>query len=158
MRTVSLVLLVTLAGCTAVTVKPAAWAPDSPRTVCVKKNPTLVDPDLLPAVEAGLRRNRVPFSVYDGPPYTAEPAEILAPPEAIPSGCDYVLTYAGTMWWDLAMYLNHAEFRIQDRSYREVGFATWHLKGHGGFDLGKYSSTESKVGPVLDELLTGVAT
>lgn len=103
-----------------------------------------------------LRRSGLAFTVYDGPPYTAEPAETLAPPQTFPSTCDYVLTYSGTMWWDLAMYLNHAEFRIQDRSYREVGFATWHLKGHGGFDLGKYSSTDSKVAPVLAELLGGV--
>ncbi|MFN8603412.1 MAG: hypothetical protein U0842_23305 [Candidatus Binatia bacterium] len=156
MRTISILLAAALAGCTAVTVKPAAWTPDVPRTICVKKNATIVDPDLLPAVEAGLRRSGLAFTVYDGPPYTAEPAETLAPPQTFPSTCDYVLTYSGTMWWDLAMYLNHAEFRIQDRSYREVGFATWHLKGHGGFDLGKYSSTDSKVAPVLAELLGGV--
>jgi hypothetical protein len=84
-------------------------------------------------------------------------AEALMPPQEIPPGCDYVLTYSGTMWWDFTTYLNHAEFRVQDRSYRQVGFGEYQLAGNGGFDLRKWRSTESKVGPVLDELLTGVA-
>lgn len=155
MRRLTILLAIGLASCSSVSVKPAAWTPDAPRKVCVKKNPTLVDPDLLPAVEAGLARNGLGAVTYEGDAYNAEPAEILAPPQHIPSGCDYVLTYSGTMWWDLTMYLNHAEFRIQDRSYREIGFATFHIAAHGGLDLSKYNSTASKVGPVLDQLLSG---
>ena len=60
------------------------------------------------------------------------------------------------MWWDFTTYLNHAEFRVQDRTFGQVGFGEYHLAGHGGFDFSKCRSTESKVGPVLDELLAGV--
>lgn len=55
------------------------------------------------------------------------------------------------------MYLNHAEFRIEDRNYREVRFAEYHIAAHGGLDLSKYRSTDSKVAPVLDRLLPGAS-
>ena len=55
------------------------------------------------------------------------------------------------------MYLNHAEFRIQNRNYEQVGYATYHINGHGGLDFGKFSCTDSKVSPVLDDLFKGAA-
>lgn len=154
------VLLVAVAafacGCSSVAVKPVRWAPDTGRKVCVKENPVVVDPDLLPAIQAALVRNHVAGETYPGKDFQGEQPEVLAAPEEIPAGCDYVLTYVGFVWWDIAMYLLRAEFRVQDRSYAEVGFGSYSLSAHGGLDLSKFSSTEKKVGPVLDDMLRGV--
>jgi hypothetical protein len=152
-----LAALMLLVGCSSATVKPVRWQSATERTICVKDNPGVVDPDLLPAIQAALARNGLSGTVFPGARNDSEHAEILVPPAEIPAGCDYVLTYSGTMWWDLAMYLNHAEFRLQGRNYEEIGFAVFHIAGHGGLDLGKYRRTETKVGPVLDEMLTGTS-
>lgn len=154
---VLLVAVVGLAcGCTSVAVKPVRWAPDAGRKVCVKENPVVVDPDLLPAIQAALVRNDVAGTTFPGQDFQGEHPEVLAAPAEIPAGCDYVLTYVGFVWWDIAMYLLRAEFRVQDRSYAEVGSGSYSLSGHGGLDLSKFSSTEKKVGPVLDDMLRGV--
>lgn len=158
MRNLCLALVVaTACACTTVTVKPVSWAPDAGRRVCIKENPVLIDPDLLPAIEAALTRNGFAWTTYPGADHQGDHPQILAPPEEIPAGCDYVLTYVGFVWWDLAIYLQGAEFSVQDRSYRQVGEATYGLKAQGGLSLYKYASTESKVGPLLDEMLSGVA-
>ncbi len=152
---IPVVLLV--AGCSSANVRPVSWAPDTGRRICVKDNPAVADAALLPAIWTGLARNQISAVIIPGNRFEGGHAEVLMPPQEFPSDCDYILTYSGTMWWDLAAYLNHAEFRVQDRSYRQVGFGEYHLAGHGGFDLSKWRSTESKVGPVLDKLLTGAA-
>jgi len=154
---VLLVVVVLASGCTSVAVKPVSWAPDAGRNVCIKENPVVVDPDLLPAIQAALVRNHVAGVTFPCKDFQGEHPEVLAAPEPIPAGCDYVLTYVGFVWWDIAMYLLRAEFRVQDRSYAEVGFGSYALSGHGGLDLSKFSSTEKKVGPVLDDMLRGVS-
>jgi len=150
-------IAVMTSACSSVKVQPVKWAPDAGRRVCIKENPVVVDPDLLPAIQAALVRNQVAGTTYPGQDFQGEQPEVLAAPEQIPAGCDYVLTYVGFVWWDMAVYLLRAEFRIQDRSYAEVGYGSYSLSGHGGLDLSKYSSTEKKVGPVLDQMLRGVA-
>lgn len=153
---VPLALLFLSSACSSVAVKPVAWAPDTGRKVCVKENPVVIDPDLLPAIQAALVRNQVAGVTYPGQAFQGDHPEVLAPPEEIPEGCDYALTYVGFVWWDLAVYLLRAEFRVVDRRYVEVGSGSYSLSGHGGLDLSKFSSTASKVGPVLDRMLRGV--
>lgn len=154
----TLLLVLTTTGCaTLVAVKPVAWSPDSGRRVCVKENPVLIDPDLLPAIEAALTRNGLSWQTYPGPDNQEDHPQILAPPEEIPAGCDYVLTYVGFVHWDLAVYLWRAEFSVQDRAYQQVGTASFELEGGGGLRLSKFAATDEKVGPVLDQMLTGVA-
>jgi len=159
MRKIYLTILVVAASACApiIAVKPVAWTPDVGRRVCVKENPVLIDPDLLPAIEAALTRNGLAWTTFPGSDHQGDHPEILATPEEIPAGCDYVLTYVGFVSWDFAVYLYRAEFGVQDRTYRQVGDASFELEDGGGLTFSKFAPTATKVGPVLDQLLSGVA-
>ncbi len=68
------------------------------------------------------------------------------------SPTDYILTYSSSRKWDLAFYLGHADVYMK-RGVRMVGDATYDQAG--GFNFGKWGSTESKMGPILDKMLVG---
>ena len=152
------IALMFLTGCSSASVRPATWnmAPTkNPRVLCLKDNPAIVDRDVRPAIEEAFVRNGINYKVISGGELldSAQQAEVLLPSRGWPEGCDYVMTYYATTYWDLVTFLNHAEFRIQDVNYQEIGFGEYHMALHGGFDFSKYSSTRTKVAPVLDQLL-----
>lgn len=72
----------------------------------------------------------------------------------LPSECEYHLSYMCERTWDMAMYMHHAELRLY-RAQTQIGYAEYHLKAKGGWSLMKYKSTETKMEPVIDELLSG---
>jgi hypothetical protein len=123
-----------IAGCTAVTVQPLA---ERPAQVCIKKNPAVIVDDFLPVVQEGFSRHNIATFVYDLPPLA----------------CPYVLEYTARQTWDMAIYLVSADLTIRNSNGREVGKAHYHLRNRGGLSLMKWQGTETKIAPVIDELL-----
>lgn len=139
MRNRNLVLAVaalTVAGCTSVTVRPVA-ADVQLHNVCIVDNPQVIVSDFVPVLRDGFARHHIATSVVE---------------QSQAQSCVVTLTYTALRSWDLKPYLSHAELRLW-RSGMQIGFAEYHLNGKGGYDLGKWRGTKSKMDPVIDRLL-----
>ncbi len=143
MRTLALAFIVVLSitACTSVTVKSLS-STERIKHVCIEENEKVVVADFLQVLRDGFDRNGISTEVYSG--------------KAKPSNCEYVVTYTANQNWDLRMYMYHAEVRIE-KDGRYVASATYDLAGKGGLALTKYQSTKTKMDPIIDEMLTGVA-
>lgn len=130
-------LLCGVMGCTSLRVQPVNSSRYSLDLVCVQVNPEVVISEFPGAIERAFLQRGIATELYQG--------------EA-PSHCEYTLTYTARQSWDLVNYMNHAEIRLAKNS-RAIASATYHHSG--GFGFTKYSSTESKVRRILDELLAG---
>lgn len=128
-----------LSACTSVQVKPVDQAA-SIHHLCIQENPRVTVPGFVGILQDGIQRNGLTSEVYSG---------------TKPAHCEYVLGYTALRSWDLGTYLSHAELRI-DLNGRQVASAQYHLRGKGGLALNKWKSAESKMAPVIDELLAGV--
>ncbi len=131
--------LVSAFGCTTTTIKPVKSTLEI-KHVCIKDGKlTCFDAELLSAILDGFDRHGITTQIYT---------------DNLPSECEYRLSYMCERTWDMAMYMHHAELRLY-RTKAQVGYAEYHLKGGGGFSLMKWESTKKKMGPVIDELLSG---
>ena len=135
-------LIVALSGflvaCTTVDVQPIAAGSQPIKLVYIRQNPDVSDDALLSVIENGFQRHGIQTKIV-----TSEP---------IPESA-YILTYTASRSWDLAPYLKHAELRLKEGN-RLVGYAVYHHSG--GYGLNKWASTESKITPVVNQLLAGV--
>lgn len=140
MRSLSIPVFVAfvVAGCTSVTVRPVDKTAEL-KHLCIQDNPKVIVSDFVTVVRDGFDRHGISTEIVSG----------VAPPT-----CEYLLTYTALRSWDVTPYLSHAELRIEHKG-RQVGYAEYHLKGKGGFDLTKWAGTKSKIDPVIDELLAG---
>ena len=127
-----------LTGCTSVQVSPL----DSSLAVskiCIEENEKVIVPQFLEIIRSGFDRHGIASDVFLRPP----------------ASCGVVLTYTALRKWDFVPFLSHAELWLRDKDGKQVGYAAYHLTGGGGFDFSKWASTESKMDPVIDELLVG---
>jgi len=138
MKNVFFVIFLFLVGCTSVNVQKL-----DPTTkvshVCIEENPKVVVGDFLPVVQKGFQRHGITTEVYKN---------------NRPSHCEYYLTYTALKTWDVAMYMHHAELWLY-KNKENIAYAKYHLNGKGGFALNKWASTEAKMDPVIDQLLSG---
>ncbi|NII12177.1 Sbal_3080 family lipoprotein [Oleiagrimonas sp. C23AA] len=132
----ALLSLMALAGCTSVNVRPVP-ASEHIANVCIIDNPKVIVSDFVPVLRDGFNRHNIATSVVD---------------QQRSASCNVTLTYTALRSWDFSPYLSHAELRLW-RDGRQIGYAEYHLNGKGGLDLGKWKSTRSKMGPVIDKLL-----
>jgi len=132
----ALVVFALLCGCTKVTVEPLDRQLEV-RHVCIEDNPAVTVPGFVDVVRDGFRRHGIETEVLSG--------ERL-------EECEYRLTYTALRSWDGVTYLAHAELRLL-RNDTQVAYGEFHLRGKGGYDMSKFRSTESKMRPVIDELL-----
>ena len=107
--------------------------------VCIQRNYRVEVSDFLPVLLQGFERHGIGTEVYNGDR---------------PRRCEYVLTYTALRSWDMKPYLSHAELHLL-RAGQEVASAEYHLRAKGGFALTKWAGTQSKMDPVIDELLAG---
>jgi hypothetical protein len=137
MRHLMVVLVPPLAaGCTSVNVRPLD--PDlHVDHVCIRENPDVIVKDFLPVLRDGFQRHGISTDVYSA---------------IRDDACPYVLTYTALQSWDFALYLSHAELRLEHDG-RQIAFAEYHLKGKGGFSMAKWQSVKTKMDPVIDQLL-----
>jgi hypothetical protein len=140
MRVISiLVVFVAVAGCTVVEVKPVERAVHDIQRVCIEQNVAVRPAGFLPMLEKSFNDHGIQTEVYQGKPSDS---------------CTYTATYVAHWNWDIAVYMTDAEVVIR-RGGEEVGRAVYHLRNKGGLDMGKWSSADSKMQPVLDKLLAG---
>ena len=136
MRTIlKLLAPIAVCSCTHVDVLEVDADTYSIATVCIEQNDNVEVADILSVVERGFIRHGITTSVYDG---------------ELPSDCEYSVSYAAEDGWDLKPFLNFAEIRMK-KDGKTIGLATY--RHGGGFGFNKWASTESKINPIIDELL-----
>jgi hypothetical protein len=130
-------LMLTMSACTTVNVAKIDTSANPMKSVCIEQNPKVLVADFVGVVERGFLAHGIETSVYSVP---------------LPASCEYSLTYTATRGWDLAPFMNFAELRLK-RGPTTIGSATY--RHAGGFGLNKWASTESKMQPVIEQLLAG---
>lgn len=127
-----------LAGCTSVEIKPVDREMHPVQHVCIQENPRVIVDGFIESVERGLQRHKLTSERYAG--------------DKPPDHCVYTLNYVARQNWDMATYLWQAEVELR-KGAEIVGVAEYHLRNKGGLSLNKWGSVESKIAPVMDELL-----
>lgn len=142
MTTTKLLLFASLfalaGGCSSVNVRPVQATKTPIKLVYIQTNNRVQVPDLLGVIEDGLQNHGIETKILNGE---------SAPDSAI------VLTYTATRGWDINPYIKFVEIRLRQGT-KLLGSASYH--NGGGFDFSKWGSAESKVGPIIDQLLDGV--
>ena len=138
MRRAALALLLALgaAACASPSteVRPLPSSGYDIATLCIERNPDVLVEDFLSVVEQGVARHGIAARVIDPP---------------VPADCEYTLWYTARRRWDIRPVLGYAELRVRFHG-ETIGSATY--VSHPSLSLFKWRSTESKIGPLLDEL------
>ncbi|QHJ00303.1 cell division protein FtsI [Xylophilus rhododendri] len=115
-------------------------------SVCIRYNPDTQVSDIVPALQAELRRHQVDSRVYDSP----MPAET----------CAVWLKYAAQIDWDTPPFgsaykpfVRHAALTLRAADGQLLSSSHYQL-GEGLAD-GKWNTTREKISPVVTALLTG---
>lgn len=117
--------------------------------VCIRFNPDVQVPDIVPALQAELRLHKVESRVYD----SAMPAQT----------CPVWLKYMAQIDWDTPPFEHQyrpfvSQAALSLRSASGQVLSTSHYQGETGFAKGRWTSTREKISPVVTALLTGVDT
>ena len=126
-----------LSGCTTLETSPVSTKEVITLT-CIKFNPDNNVDDLVSVIEARFQQHGIQTMLVKDTP--------------LPRQCQYVLEYTADRWWDVAPYMVDAKLTLT-KSGVVIGSGHYHLNGHGGFDLGKWAGTASKLNPVIDGML-----
>lgn len=133
--TLCLTLAMFSVGCTSVSVTPM---PAGVSEVAIRDNPKVTVPDFVDVVRDGFHRHGIRTKLIS---------------ENALAGDDYVLTYTALRSWDVGTYLSKAELWITHKG-NPAGHAEYHLRNKGGLALNKWAGVDSKMTPVMDELLS----
>lgn len=134
LTTLFLSLVAIMFGCTAVNVDPVADT-DAIDIVCIVENPKVVVGDFVSVVEKRFSYHNIETKLVTDR-----------------SDCQYTLEYTAERSWDLKPFLDYALLTLR-KNGTPIGKAEYRNKG--GLTVTKYAGTESKMNPVIDELLTG---
>ena len=104
-------------------------------SLCIERNPDVVVEDLLTVIEQGFARHGIATRVVDPP---------------LPPDCEYTLWYTARRRWDIRPVLGYAEMHVRFHG-ETIGSASY--LSRPSLSLFKWRSTESKIGPLLDQLL-----
>lgn len=129
-------LLIIITGCTATQVTPLDKSYNVSH-VCIEDNPKVIVGGFAQTTSDIFQDHGITTEMFSG---------------QRPDHCDFKLTYTALRSWDLSPYLSHAELRLFKGNER-IAYAEYHLRGGGGFALNKWASVESKMTPVVNELL-----
>lgn len=130
-------LVVLMTACTSVQVSKVDASKHPIKRVCIQENPKVAVSDFVGVVENGFRRHGIETSLHGG---------------TVPADCEYILTYTAERGWDITPYLDFAELRLTHKG-TTIGTATY--RHRGGFGFNKWAGTETKMNPVIDQLLSG---
>lgn len=125
-----------LGGCTTVNVRKVDATRHMLKLVCIEENPKVAVNDFMSVLENGFQRHGINTIVY----------QVKAPDR-----CEYTVWYTAFRKWDLAPFLSLAELRLR---HGDEVIASAMYKHSGGLALNKWASTETKLNPVIDELLS----
>lgn len=142
-RYAALILVVSCLGaCTTIKVHPVDAASNPRGVVKIVNNPESGAEDLQTVIERAFQRHGFGTQIVSPNTLTAYPV----------GSQDYFLTYSSSRKWDLAFYLGRADVYLK-RGTKMVGEAYYDQAG--GFNFAKWGSTDSKMGPILNEMLAG---
>lgn len=122
-----------LSGCSIV--KKVDPVPERLSSLCIEKNTDIFMDDYLGILEKELALLKVTTK-------TVEPSESPK--------CQDVLRYKANWKWDMAMYLQYANFSVF-RGENRIGYGEYSSAG-GGLRPDKWGTTEDKIKPILAEL------
>jgi hypothetical protein len=125
-----------LSACTSITVQPVSAAEDI-REICIENNPRVQVRDFVSVLQNRLAYYNIQSQVVEN---------------KSAQGCVYSMTYTALRSWDVTTYLSHAELYLWKEG-RQIAQAEYHLRGGGGLALTKFASTQTKMEPVIDQLL-----
>ncbi|MDP6531200.1 MAG: Sbal_3080 family lipoprotein [Arenicellales bacterium] len=133
---VGIVLLVCflLTGCISRRVQPAA--PQAIDLICIRENKDVLMEGFLPNLQEEIHRKKILTEVFSAAP---------------PDYCVYTMTYTANWRWDLAMYLSYARIDLY-KNRNPIGEVVFDAS-FAGLDLRKLASAQSKIDPLLAELL-----
>ncbi len=133
-----LMLSCLVSACTSVHVKPVSYDSHPLVFVCIERNPKVMVEDFLDVLQDGFWRHAVETQIFEGP---------------LPDTCEYRLSYTARRSWDMVPYLSYAELKLRQRNF-VVGKAVYeHIGGSFSWAPTKWFGTQSKMDPVIDELL-----
>jgi hypothetical protein len=132
-----LLALSLIVGCRTSQVKPVPR--EHIESVCLENNPIVV----VEGFEDNLRQQLLAKGIQSEVYYDATP----------PADCVYRVTYTARQEWDRKPFLAYAAINLY-RGGELLGGARY--KASDGIDLSKYDPAESKVNPLIDELLRNV--
>lgn len=121
-------------------------AHDKPSAVCIAYNPGVPSSEVVPALQSALARQQVDSRVF--------------PEGASPTECPVWLHYTGYVAWDLPPlskthrpYLAHIALTLKTMNGQVLSSSAYELGGP--LSSTKWTSTQDKVTPVVQALLTG---
>ncbi len=121
---------------------PIVFAHAPIKEICIEWNGAVALSDFVPSLQGELQRHGVPSRVYDA--------------GTQPGSCPMTLVYSAYIKWDMKTfsnaytpYLTFASVTLR-KDGRVVGSASYKI---GSIAQDKWSSTSSKLGPVVDALL-----
>jgi len=131
-----IILALTLPACTSLNITPINKFSDFSH-ICIEDNPRVKAHNFVFTITDLFHDHQITSEVYKGD---------------IPLHCEYTLKYTALQSWDYTLYLSHAELRLYKGKHK-IGDATYHLNMRGFANVNKWTSTESKMTPVISELL-----
>jgi hypothetical protein len=115
-------------------------------SVCVEYNPQTPDPDIAPALQAELHNHEIESRIYEE--------------GGAPSSCKFRVTYTADIEWGTPpfasgykSYIRDATLTLRDENGTVLSSSAYSLDGT--FQMGKWSSSRSKLAPVVTALVTG---
>ena len=109
-------------------------------TICVEINPKVTEPDILNVIERSIVDNGFVAKTYT----------------TILTSCELKLTYVAYRKWDFSSFLSKANIKLYKQDSL-IGSIDYQLPqgifGGGGINPAKWNSTESKIAPLMNELL-----
>ncbi len=124
-------------GCTSVKVTPIS-SEHSPDRICLINNSAVIVAGFEEAVRGRIEYHGIKTELVEA--------------GRVPSDCLYTMKYTALKNWDIGLYLHHAELYLLYDG-REIARAVYRLRNKGGLALNKWASVESKMNPVVDQLL-----
>ena len=131
------ILAICLVGCTTINVKEVDAKKHPISTICILKNPKVLVDDFLPVVEKGFNRHGIAVELHSGTNSKC---------------CEYSLRYTARRSWDFVPFLSLAKLELKQHK-KIIGTAQYKVSRWLGGS--KWMGTESKMNPVIDELLSG---
>jgi len=115
-------------------------------SVCVEYNPLTPDPDIAPALQAELRNHEIDSRIYEE--------------GGTPASCKFRVTYTADIEWGTPpfasgykSYIRDATVTLRDENGTVLSSSAYSLDGT--FQMGKWSTSRSKLAPVVTALVTG---
>jgi len=121
-------------------VRSAASEIQAGDTICIEVNPRVTEPDILNVIEQSIIDSGLVAEVHT----------------KAPESCELKLTYVAYRKWDFSSFLSKANIMLykQSRLIGSVEYQTPNgIFGGGGVNPEKWASTESKISPLMNELL-----